>query len=69
MVPFTLLTHTTENSIHSFSLQFNPWHDDTLKQPVITNSGGLDGPIRETLKVLWRNLTNDQIVSALMQKK
>lgn len=69
MVPYNTANNNNNNSIHSFSLQCNPWHDDELKQPLILNSAGLYGPIKETLKVLWRNLTNDQIISALMDKK
>jgi hypothetical protein len=56
-------------SIHSFSLQHNPWHDDQLKNPLILKPCDLHGPTRETLKVLWRDLSHDQIVSALMETK
>jgi hypothetical protein len=69
MVPYTTNTLTNDLSIHSFSLQSNPWHDDQLKKPLIINSAGLHGPIRETLKVLWRNLTNEQILTALNDTK
>lgn len=56
-------------SIHALALQSNPWHDDQLKHPLILHSADLHGPTKETLKVLWRDLTNDQIVSFLMEKK
>jgi hypothetical protein len=65
----TAVTTNTSISIHSFSLQCNPWHDNQLKSPLIVSSDDLDGPTRETLKVLWRDLTLDQIVSALMETK
>jgi hypothetical protein len=57
------------HSIYSFSLQCNPWHDDQLKSPLIVNPNDLDGPTRETLKVLWRDLSQDQIISALMETR
>lgn len=70
MAPY-VSSHTSNHlSMRSLMpLQCNPWHDDQLKKPLILNSGGLNGPIRETLKVLWRNLTQDQIVAALMDAK
>ncbi|KAG2205143.1 hypothetical protein INT47_002237, partial [Mucor saturninus] len=61
-------TATTMVSIHSLSIQSNPWHDDQLKHPLILRSADLYGPTQKTLKVLWRDLTNDQIVSFLMEK-
>lgn len=65
----TTTIYTNMLSIHSLSLQSNPWHDEQLNQPLISNSGDLYGPTKKTLKVLWRDLTNDQIVSALKEKK
>lgn len=56
-------------SIHSPSIQSSPWHDDQLKHPLILHSADLNGPTQKTLKVLWRDLTNDQIVNFLMEKK
>ncbi|KAI8991854.1 kinase-like domain-containing protein [Mycotypha africana] len=55
-------------SIHSFSFRCNPWHDEQLKSPLIKSPNELDGPTKETLKVLWRDLSHDQIVTALMEK-
>ncbi|KAI8087051.1 kinase-like domain-containing protein [Gilbertella persicaria] len=55
-------------SIHSFSFRCNPWHDSQLRSPSIYHSNDLDGPTRETLKVLWRDLSHEQILSALMEK-
>ncbi|CEP11537.1 hypothetical protein [Parasitella parasitica] len=43
----------TPFTMHSFSFQnSNPWHDEKLKSPVLLQSYDLDGPTRETLKVL-----------------
>lgn len=56
-------------SIHSFSFRCNPWYDDQLKSPLIVNSNDLDGPTTATLKVLWRDLSQDEIVSALMETR
>ncbi|KAI9353113.1 kinase-like domain-containing protein [Pilaira anomala] len=64
----TTTVYTNMLSIHSLSLQSNPWHDEQLNQPLISNSGDLYGPTKKTLEVLWRDLTNDQIVSALKEK-
>ncbi|KAG2236218.1 hypothetical protein INT48_008578 [Thamnidium elegans] len=69
IISSTTTIHTTMLSIHSLSLQSDPWHDDQLRNPLILHSGDLHGPTKETLKVLWRDLTNDQIVSALKEKK
>lgn len=60
----------TPFTMHSFSFQNNnPWHDEKLKSPILFQSNDLDGPIRETLKVLWRDLSHDQIITALQQKE
>ncbi|KAI7907960.1 kinase-like domain-containing protein [Cokeromyces recurvatus] len=44
------------------------WNDEKLKYPSISNSSDLHGPTRETLKVLWRDLNDNQIESALMKR-
>ncbi|KAL9537083.1 hypothetical protein MBANPS3_012099 [Mucor bainieri] len=60
----------TPFTMHSFSFQNNnPWHDEKLKSPILFQSNDLDGPTRETLKVLWRDLSHDQIITALQQKE
>lgn len=80
MISYSLSSSSTTNtaaaaaaatmlSIHSFSLRWNPWHDDHLKHPLISSPGDLQGATRETLKVLWRNLSNDQIATTLMETK
>ncbi|KAI8637226.1 kinase-like domain-containing protein [Parasitella parasitica] len=60
----------TPFTMHSFSFQDNnPWHDEKLKSPTLLQSNDLDGPTRETLKVLWRDLSHDQIISALQENE
>lgn len=43
----------------------DPLSDPLLQLPMISRSTDLDGRIWETLKVLWREKTEDEIVSAL----
>lgn len=60
----------TPFKIHSFSFQNNnPWLDEKLKSPILLQSNDLDGPTRETLKVLWRDLSHDQIITALQENE
>ncbi|KAI9483278.1 MAG: kinase-like domain-containing protein [Benjaminiella poitrasii] len=67
--PWMISTHVSHKDsflVHSPSLMV--WNNDQLKYPLISNSNDLNGPTRETLKVLWRDLSHDQLVSALMEK-
>jgi hypothetical protein len=43
----------------------NPLNDPQLQLPMITKSTDLDGRIWETLKVLWREKTEEEILSCL----
>ncbi|KAI8349419.1 kinase-like domain-containing protein [Blakeslea trispora] len=54
-------------SIHSFSFQSNPWQDAQLKAPLIDHPNDLDGPTRETLRVLWRGFSHEEIMTALRE--
>lgn len=48
----------------SYTEGFDPLQDPQLDEPMITNKFELDGRIWETLKVLWREKTeNDLLVS------
>ncbi|KAG2202309.1 hypothetical protein INT47_010757 [Mucor saturninus] len=47
------------------SLEFNPVSDPELQLPMIQSSLDLDGRIWETLKVLWREKSEDEILVSL----
>lgn len=42
------------------------WDLPSLDAPVITSTNALDGRIWETLKVLWRDMGQENIIAALM---
>ncbi len=46
-------------------LEFNPLNHPQLKYPIISSKTELDGRIWETLKVLWRGKTDEEILSCL----
>lgn len=47
------------------SLEFNPLMDPNLQNPIIHTTADLDGRIWETLKVLWREKSDDEILNSL----
>ncbi|KAI9269640.1 kinase-like domain-containing protein [Helicostylum pulchrum] len=47
------------------SLEFDPVSDPQLQNPLITSSADLDGRIWETLKVLWREKSDEEIINSL----
>lgn len=47
------------------SLEFDPLNDPQLQLPLISSRIDLDGRIWETLKVLWREKTDEQILTSL----
>lgn len=47
------------------SLEFNPVSDPELYAPIIQSCSDLDGRIWETLKVLWREKSDDEILVSL----
>jgi hypothetical protein len=47
------------------SYSFDPLQDPQLDEPMITNKFDLDGRIWETLKVLWREKSETELLSSL----
>lgn len=47
------------------SLEFDPVSDPQLQNPLISSSADLDGRIWETLKVLWREKSDEEIINSL----
>lgn len=47
------------------SLEFDPISDPELLDPLISSSSDLDGRIWETLKVLWREKSDEEILNSL----
>ena len=53
------------NGKHQYFINCD-WDQPRLDAPVITSTDALDGRIWETLKVLWRNMGQENIIAALM---
>lgn len=50
---------------HSTASMYSPLHNPELQAPLVQHKADLDGKIWETLKVLWREKSEDELIATL----